>query len=381
VTDGHKRLDFQRYFAREPVNLALLTGLTVVLFLFVAGLSRIYQAQQDAFANEWSAKGKTDLQAQHFSDAVGDFRNALLYARDNDSYQLSLAEALIGDNRPDEARAYLINLWDHRPEDGLVNLNLARIAAAKGQTQQALRYYHNAIYAPWPENEEAEQRETRLELIEYLLRINARAQAESELIALAANPGDKPSDLIHLGDLFMKAQDYERALTEYRLCVAVDRHNLTAIAGAGNAAFELGRYLVAQRYLEETVNRTPSDTQSAARLRVTVQVLRLDPFRRQITMAERARVVVEAFNAAGARLKTCAPDSLSLPVTQQTGLAQEWSTLKPRITERSLQHNPDLTNTAMQLVFSIERQSSATCGAPSDTDSALLLIANMHEVL
>ena len=377
----HKRLDFQRYFAREPVNLALLTGLTVVLFLFVAGLSRMYHAEQESLADEWSARGEADLHAQRYRDAVNDFRTALLYARDNDSYQLNLAEALIGDKRIDEAYAYLINLWDRQPENGLVNLELARIAAGKGQTQKSLRYYHNAVYATWPDHEDTEQRKTRLELIEYLLRINARAQAESELIAQAANPGDKPSDLTHLGDLFLQAQDYERALSEYRSSLAAYRHDPAAIAGAGNAAFELGRYALAQRYLEQAVEAAPDDTKSAARLRITQQVMRLDPFRRQMTTAERARIVVEAFTLAGQRLQSCAPANSLQPATKLTGLAQQWATLKPRITERGLKRNPDLINTAMELVFTIERQTSTVCSVTSDTDTALLLIANMHEVL
>jgi hypothetical protein len=33
----------------------------------------------------------------------------------------------------------------------------------------------------------------------------------------------------------------------------------------------------------------------------------------------------------------------------------------------------------MELVFNIERQTSATCGAPSGADLALLLIARLHE--
>ena len=70
---------------------------------------------------------------------------------DDYAYQLNLAEALIGLKRTGEASTYLVNLWDRQPEDGLVNLELARIAVQKGQTEQALRYYHNAIYAAWPE--------------------------------------------------------------------------------------------------------------------------------------------------------------------------------------------------------------------------------------
>ena len=221
------------YLTREPVILALLSVSAVVLFLAVTGLSRAYHAQQESLGNRWFTRGVTDLQAGRFDRAVNEFRTALLYSRDNYSYQFNLAEALVGLKRTDEAYAYLINLWEREPENGLVNRELARIAAQKGEAEQALRYYHNAIYAIWPVDQEVERRNTRLEVIEFLLRINAKAQAQAELIALAANIGDDLSQQAHVGDLFLRAQDYEHALAAYRLSLKANRHNPAALAGAG----------------------------------------------------------------------------------------------------------------------------------------------------
>ena len=62
---------------------------------------------------------------------MSELRTALLYSRDNYSYQLNLAEALLGEGRRDEASAYLVNLWEREPENGQVNLELAYIAAQK----------------------------------------------------------------------------------------------------------------------------------------------------------------------------------------------------------------------------------------------------------
>ena len=53
--------------------------------------------------------------------------------------------------------------------------------------------------------------------------------------------------------------------------------------------------------------------------------------------------------------------------------------MKTEITERGLRRNPDLMEAAMDLVFKIERQTSAACGSPVGTDMALLLIAKLHE--
>jgi len=367
---------------REPVTLAILSGLAVLLFLVVAVLSRIYHSQQQSLAEDWSSRGTADLAAQQYASAVTDFRTSLLYDRDNNSYQLSLAEALLGENRTDEARTYLMNLWERQPENGTVNLELARIAASKGQTESALRYYHNAIYATWPADEDQARKNVRLELINLLLQINYTAQAQSELIALAANLGDDPSAQANVAGLFLRTHDYEQALSEYRLSLKANRRNAVALAGAGKAAFELSQYISAERYLREAVDIRPGDKDSAARLQLTELVLQMDPFRRQMRSAERNRIVVNDFAAAGDRLKTCqVPAANAATVTQKQSLAQQWAKLKPQVTERGLRRNPDMVNTAMELVFNVERSSKGMCGAGTEIDQALLLIAKMHEGL
>jgi tetratricopeptide (TPR) repeat protein len=371
------------YPAREPVILALLSALAVVSFLVVGGLSRMYHAQQEALANRWFTRGTGDLKDGHFDLAVGDFRAALRYSRDSYDFQLNLAQALIGLKRTDEAYAYLINLWEREPENGLVNLELARIAAQKGQTERVLRYYHNAIYATWPGDKEMQRRNTRLELIEYLLAIHAKAQAQSELIALAANLSDDPSLHQRVGDLFLQAQDYEHALAEYRFSLKSDHHNPAALAGAGLAAFDLGRYSLAQRYLQVAVAANPEDKQSVDLLNTTELVLQMDPFRRQISADQRNRIVIEAFAAAGDRLKSCTAAVNSTgsnsSETLEQSLVDSWEKMKPTLNERDLRRDPDLAEKAMDLVFEIERQTKAACGAPTGTDLALLLISKLHE--
>jgi tetratricopeptide (TPR) repeat protein len=375
-----KRFDLQPYLRREPVTLALLTGLAIVLFAAVAGLSRLYHSQQDALADRWSSRGAEDLTAQRYSAAVTDFRTSLLYSRDNYDYQLNLALALVGEKRVDEAEAYLVNLWDRQPEDGLVNLELARIAAARGQTNRAIRYYHNAIYSVWPGDQDTERRDTRLELVRLLLKIDSKAQADSELIALAANLSDEPHQHDQAGQLFYEAQDYQRALEQFRLALLHNRHDAAGLVGAGNAAFKLGQYALAERFLQEAVSA--GDKADISELKTAQLVIDLDPFRRQISTAERDRIVVRDFTAAGVRLQACAaPGAFTVPASTLQNLTQDWTKLKPQIVDRQLRSNPDLVNTAMQLVFNIERETGGMCGASADTDNALLLISNLHEGL
>ncbi|MGC9158426.1 MAG: tetratricopeptide repeat protein [Terracidiphilus sp.] len=365
---------------REPITLALLFGAAVLFFLFVAGLSRMYHVQRNTLASRWSGRGASALQAGRFEDAVADYRTALLYSRNDYSCQLHLAEALMGEKRTDEAYAYLINLWSRQPENGIVNLQLARIAAARGNTEKALRYYHNAIYATWPGDQEPQRRRARLELIHYLLGIGDSVAAQSELIALAANLGSDPAEQARVGGLFLAAQDARQALAEYRLSLRGGLHDPAVLAGAGRAAYDLGQYELAEHYLAEAVRAAPGDTASAALLETSELVLRLNPFRSQIRAAERDRTVIEDFAAAGARIDSCCPAGAVCAPSQQA-LDQQWKKMKPQITLAGLRRNPDLIDPAMDLVFDIERQSGGTCGVLTETDTALLLIAKSHEGL
>src|ERR1700687_2316421 len=379
-TGVFKRLDLRVYIKQQPVILALLAVFAVIFFLAVFGLSRASDAQREALGNRWFNRGVADLQARRYDSAMTEFRSALLFSRDNYDYQLNLAEALIGLGQTNESYSYLVNLWEREPENGLVNLELARIAAQRGQTEQAQRYYHNATYAVWPGDQEAKRRETRLELIEYLLSINAKAQAQAGLIALKENRGEHPALQRRLGHLFLRAQDYEHALAAYRMSLRLARHNEAALAGAGWAAFQFGRYPLAERYLQAAVAENRNDTQSAERLKTTQLVLRMDPFRRQLSGAERAKIVVEAFATAGRRLSSCATPKPSAEATaSQPSLADGWAKMKPRISEQELRRNADLVEQAMDLVFEIERQTSATCRTPTGEDLALLLISKLHE--
>jgi Flp pilus assembly protein TadD len=372
---------------RKPLTLALLTGAAIVMFAAVSGLSRLYHAQQQALAERWSGRGVADLKAGRYTVAILEFRAALRYDRDNGAYQLSLAQALLGLGRSDEAFAYLINLWERQPENGVVNLELARISVQRKESERALRFYHNSIYATWPGNQEIERNQARLELIDYLLRTGARTQAESELIALAANVDDDPGAQARLGRLFLQVGDSNRALAAFRASLIERPDDPGARAGAGRAAFALHQYALAQRYLSQAVAAAPDDAASAALLATTKEVLELNPFVPWITGTARNRIAVHAFEAAGDRLRSCpalaqvpagAPGAKPAPANASE-LARRWDQLKPQITEGDLKRDPDLIDPAMTLSFQIEQAAVGSCGAGDGADQALLLISTLHE--
>ncbi len=378
MTEATRRLSFPFDSTREPITLAVLLALTVALFALVGGLSRMHEAQQQALAEEWTQRGMQDMQAQKYADAVTDFRTALLYRRDDDEFLLNLAEALLNNGQIEEANAYLTNIWERQPENGQVNLELARIAARQGENKRAIRYFHNAMYAAWPAGHERERSNARFELVDLLLRENDKTQAQAELIALAENVPDDPAIMVRIGNLFLQAQDNIHALSEFEMALKSQPENAVALAGAGQAAFELGHYAEAMPYLERAVAVKAGDSDSAARLRLARLVLEMDPFRQEKRARDREQAVVNAFATAGKRLSAC---SVAETSEEKQMLAQRWAGMKPQMTIAHLRANPDLMSGAMSLVFRIERETEDMCGAGSDADAALLLIARNHEGL
>jgi tetratricopeptide (TPR) repeat protein len=384
------RYRFPIHPRREVVTMVLITGLIIVLFIGVTAVSALFHAQQDALAARWSARGGAELAAGRYGEAVNDYRASLQYAPDSYPIQLGMAKGLIGLGRSGstpsealalkEASAYLVNLWEAQPENGVVNRELARIAAGKGDTRSALRYYHNAVYAIWEGDAERERRETRWELVNYLLGIKAYAQAQSELIALAAEVGGDPGQQASLGQYFLKVQDNQRALAAFRLTLQADPHSQAALAGAGAAAFGMGDYVRAQDYLRGAVQASPSDRESGDLLDVAEQVTQLDPYRRQISVAERDRAVLGVIQTTEERLKSCPAAARSLVAASAPGtLNDAWTKLGLHAASHALPKNRDVVNQALNLAFVIERQAASQCGEGSSADAALVLISRLHE--
>jgi tetratricopeptide (TPR) repeat protein len=367
------------YAAREPLVIVVLSLSAIVFFFLVNGLSGLYQRTLTSRAKLWSSLGEEDLSAGRISDAMKDFQVALTYSRDNFNYQLSLAQTLVTLRRTEEARVYLINLWQRQPENGPVNLQLARIYASKNDVSQALRYYHNAIYAVWTGNAEAQQLSARLELVRFLLNSRAFNQAEAELIAVGRNIPENASLQMEIGDLFMRVPDYDRALVLYRQGLKFGRRNADVLARIGRAAFELGEYQLAERYLKSALAERPDDAQSAQLLETSRAVQKFDPYTSWSSI-ERDRIVLSDFDTAGNRLNSCiattSSGQASNPALQS--LNTQWMDMKTRLNKNSLREHPDWSDSAMDLVFSIERETSGLCGSPTGDDLLLLLIAKRH---
>jgi tetratricopeptide (TPR) repeat protein len=364
---------------RESLLIASVVAL-FVLFGITGVAANLYHSKQKSLGQEWFARGEVNLKAGRAEVALEDFRTALVYAPDTSLYRLRLAQALIASNRVDEARSHLLTIWRDEPGNATVNLELARLAVKQSNAPDAMRYYHNAIFGVWRGNPDVPRQETRWELCEFLLKQGETAQAQSELIALAA---DLPPDAaLHtrVAGLFSQAGDFARALEEYQKALEIDRHQDAALAGAGETAFEMRDYSTAVTYLER-VARTDNALDYDKDLLATARlVLNLDPMRTRLSRAEADRRALNAFEFAAARLAECLQarglnPKPAQPQNELQRIALRADQLQPDATAKGLRQNPDLRVTLMDVVSDIELTTEKECGSPKGVDLALLLIS------
>lgn len=371
-----------KFAQKPPVVLVALTLIAVTGFVAVGRLVRAFDSRQHTLAAEMYHRGLVDRNQRDFKRAANHFRAALSFDRNNYVYQLNLAESLaaLGKNYDEQARAYLLNLWDRAPQDGQVNLELARLSANQEKLDEAVRYYHNAIYGIWNDSTGASRRQTRLEFVDFLLAHNEKTQAQSELIASAASLPPDPAPHARIAERLIRVNDYADALSQYRAILDLDRKNVDAMRGAGLAAFLLGDFHTAQRYLQSAKEHGSQDQDADHMLQIADLVLRNDPFRRKLSDQERRQRTIAAFNQSGQRLQECAEQQSNNPnVSSLQPLQEQWTKLKPQVGTAYRPGNFELAEAAMDLVFQIEEETAQLCGQPTGLDQALLLLANNRD--
>ena len=374
-----------RRSSRESLLLLLLALLAIGFFALTSLLATTFRRQQERLGQQWFEQGEDALRAGNATAAIGDFRNALQFVRGDARYHLRLIDALLAAKQTDQARAYLLTLWEQQPASGVLNLQLARLAVARGDRSESARYFNNAIYGVWESDPAAHRLAVRFEMAEFLLREHDEAGAQADLIALAADVPPDPKVLARVGDLFLQAGNPKRALDEFNEALRLDGKASDAQAGAGKAAFQLGSYRDAQRHLQRAVRQNPSDSDSARLLELSTLIVEADPLDESLRTKERARRAWQDYQQAMKRLQDCAhqvgePLDVPQPKTDLQVLAARARQLRPRPSEANLLRDSDLVQSVSDLLFQIERTTADRCGQPSGLDLALLYLARRaHE--
>jgi tetratricopeptide (TPR) repeat protein len=374
-----------RIYSREAVLFGCIL-LLILFVLFTATVSRLYHKSIHVLADNWFDQGEASFQAGDIKSALTDYRNAMVYSPGNAKFQFHLAQALAAAGRGDEGRSYLLSLLSESPGSGDVNLVLARIAAHKGLTSDALRYYHGAIYGEWDQDPIGRRWQVRRELAEYLLDRGLQKQAVPEIIALAdSTPANDTQRLTVVGNLLLKSKLWTRALEVFRTLLSANSNDEDALLGAATSAFNLGQYSAALDYFDQLPEKERVEPAIAEMYKTTQQINEMNAFLPGLSREAKAQRAASALSVATARLQQCAGQTnQSLTATPpQSELQKAFAGRKELAADENWQNiarHPETVDEVMAHAFEMENAAAAACGEPEGADRALWLLGRSRGV-
>jgi len=412
----------RRLLLRDSLTFLVLLTVASVLFGVTYFLFRSFESHRDDLGQRWAQRGEAALRAHQPEQAIVALRAALNYAPDEVSYQLLLAQALADSGHTDEAAAYYLNRWETTPGDGLINLQLARLARQKDNSQQAVEYYRAAIFGDWGANGAERRRQVRMELSDYLIQRRDLAAARVELLIGASNAPDGPrSDLLY-ADRLQSAGDLNDAMKYYDKAIADSPHQSEALEKAGRVAYALGNYRKARSLLDRALKYVTSSGKGESKIATgaaaieqreqsiialaqnadRMQELNLSrelPARERFThLAAAAAIAQKRLNSCVAQVQasanaaagtasapilsgpraaqiTPATSSSPLPPDLQA-LAVRWKTASSPANRRALVNDATAQDNLTALIFDTEMISAAVCKQPEGDDALLLQMAS-----
>jgi tetratricopeptide (TPR) repeat protein len=372
----------RRLLLRDGLTFFVLTLTTIVLFVLTWLLFRSFTEHRAELAVRWAGRGEAALRQGRPEEAVAALRTALVYAPDERADQMMLAQALAESGHAEEATNYFLNLWEAQPGDGVINLQLARLARRRGASQEAVRYYRAAIFGNWEGDGVERRREARLELADYLIELGDLAAAQSDLLIAASNAPANAGLELRFGDALERAGDLEDALRYYQKAISREQRNAVAYEKAGRLAFRMGNYAQARGWLERALRESAGAPGTAGAadgleplLKRTERLLVLSPTA-ATSSKDRITRLLDDKAIAKRRWSACVAQlgKLSaMPVVQ--ALNMQWAEAEAISTREALAADQGNEDAVMELIDQSETMASDLCGAPSGDDALLLLLA------
>jgi Tfp pilus assembly protein PilF len=366
-----------QFVQRQTTLLIVLCVIAAAAFFLTRSLAGASRALHRSDAARWNALGQQRLADGDVTGAITALRRAAAMDHDARDVQLSLAAAHHQAGQVDFARDVLLAAHDRFPDDPDVSLRLATLEAASGRTDEAIRHYQGALLGLWGPEQLDRRRRIRQEYIEFLLGRGLAARALSETLLLAGEIPDDAASQVLVGDLLKRAGDPERALQHFESALAGAPRDPDVLGRAGEAAFEIGNYRLANRYLA----RAPNDPRSQALLPVVELVIALDPLRPGLALRERHRRLARAAALLDERITNCraAVCPNESPCAAAEALVADIG--KTRIALGRSARQQDTVEPGLSNLIELADRSAVVCGpleAPRPVGRALKLIAAQY---
>jgi predicted Zn-dependent protease len=338
------------------------------VILIASVLTYLYRTKRLDRAEEEFQTGIELAATGREAEAVEHFRNALSVSHSFE-HRLALAMALVKIGRVNEARIYLNDLSRENPASAMVNLGLARAAAAENNVPQATSYYRRAIYGTWGPDADKQRITARLELAIFLTDKGARTPAVTELQSLLEEVPRTDETLRNRAALLLMKNGAAAVAAEvFRELAKAAPKDPEAQQRLADAEFALGNYGAAGAAYREAVRLNPSDNQAAVRAKLSEQIVSLDPSIRGLS----ARVRYQRSQALVYRVLEAAKNCV--PKTQleswEKAAAEAFGRRRPASYSDSAEEN-------VALAVKLWKEQSQLCPATTDENPLNYLVRKL----
>jgi tetratricopeptide (TPR) repeat protein len=351
-------------------------ALMVGLYGVDKSLASLEMREVNAEARGHYQKGQKLLASGKAADAADEFRRAHTLQRTNRDFEIALAGAQLTAGRPEEAEQTLSEVLNRNSNDGRANLLMARVRTAQSRFDDAVPFYHRAIYGGWPDGSAADPVEARLELADQLAQRNRSQELLSELLLLDDESSGDPRLARKVAGLYLEAGSAARAEAAYRAILREDPNDADAEEGLGQAELRRGDYYAAHAAFSAAVRLRPDDAKAPARLQLVLRLMQLDPTSRRLGSVEKFRRSQQILDLAEKAALDCVngqPPPEPLPELLATSA-------KLRSEKAGPMPSNEAAETRLELAVQLWKARPRACQTkPADEDPLAIIIAKMEQ--
>lgn len=363
-------------------------GLILAVAALMLGLYGVDKSLASLEAREVTAEardhyqdGQKLLAAGKAPAAVDEFRHAHTLDRTNRDFDLALGGAELTAGRDDDSQQTLTEVLNRNSNDGRANFLMARVRVAQGRFDDAVSFYHRAIYGSWPDGSAADKIEARLELANQLAARGRSEELLSELLLLDGEDQNDPKLAKKVAALYLEAGSPARAEAAYRAILKENPEDADAFDGLGQAELGRGQYRSAHAAFAAALKIHPDDVNAAAKVQLADRLAELDPTSRRLQSVEKYRRSQEILDLVEAATLECLKGQTPpAPLPDLLANSAKMRTEKMRAQKTGAMPSNEAAESRLELAGEIWKARLHACAAqPPDDDLLRILITKMEQ--